>query len=601
MSNFIVSARKYRPETFKSVVGQDAITSTLKNAIKGNHIGHAYLFYGPRGVGKTTCARILAKTLNCSDPGPDTEPCNVCESCIAFNNSRSFNIHELDAASNNSIDDIRLLIDKVRIPPQLGKYSVYIIDEVHMLSVSAFNAFLKTLEEPPLHAIFILATTEKHKIIPTILSRCQIFDFNRIKIKDIVSYLSDIADRENIIHDPEALHMIAEKADGSMRDALTVFDQVVSYRSGSVKYKDIIEILNILDYEYYFRISDAFIQADTSKALLIFDEILNRGFDAQNFISGLGRHFRDLLVSKDEETVKLLEVSDNFKAKYLKQAEQCPDEFIFSALNICSEADLNYKQSKNQRLHTELAIINLSRLSAEKKKSDLIPRDKLSKEYSPKQKEENFKAEEGSIQKLKETSESKVQNPFNPEQGSTGSSLITEKSGIKKNLIKSPGISIKHIISSPEPEETGEIETDDQAPSPSSFEEEENETLEENQFSIDELIQKWREYADLISNDRPRMAIILKNRMPEINEGYEIRISFDNAVQMDEFNQNIRSGLMTFLKRELKNSYIRISSGLEEKENNKKILYTPEEQFQYLSRKNPSLNKLKQQFNLDFE
>lgn len=367
MSSFIVSARKYRPETFKSVLGQDVITSTLKNAIKSNHIGHAYLFSGPRGIGKTTCARIFAKTINCSNLTSEYEPCNACESCNAFNNSRSFNIHELDAASNNSVDDIRLLIEKVRVPPQIGKFSVYIIDEVHMLSTPAFNAFLKTLEEPPVHAIFILATTEKHKIIPTILSRCQIFDFNRIKLNDIVNFLAYIANNENINYEPEALHIIAQKADGAMRDALSIFDQIVSFSGKTIKYQHVIDNLSILDYEYYFRITNDFLAGNTSNAFLLLNEILNEGFDAQNFISGLGSHFRDLLVSKDPETVKLLEVSENFKEKYLKQSEQCSDDFLYSALNICSETDLKYKMSRNQRLLVELAILKLSRILEEKK------------------------------------------------------------------------------------------------------------------------------------------------------------------------------------------------------------------------------------------
>ena len=324
MDKFIVSARKYRPETFQSVVGQDSITGTLKNAIKNNHLGHAYLFCGPRGVGKTTCARIFAKTINCGNPSADMEPCNECESCKAFNESRSYNIHELDAASNNSVEDIRTLTEQVRIPPQIGKYSVYIIDEVHMLSAQAFNAFLKTLEEPPSHAVFILATTEKHKIIPTILSRCQIFDFNRIKVDDVVSYLEYIAGKKASGFNKEALHVIAQKADGAMRDALSIFDQVVSFSGSNIEYQSVIDNLNILDYEYYFRMTDTLLAGDVSNALLIFDEILDKGFDAHNFLGGLASHLRDILVSKDQATVKLLEVSENLRARYLQQAQNVP-------------------------------------------------------------------------------------------------------------------------------------------------------------------------------------------------------------------------------------------------------------------------------------
>jgi DNA polymerase III subunit gamma/tau len=368
MSEFIVSARKYRPSTFTSVVGQKSTTATLKNAIRTEHLAQAYLFCGPRGVGKTTCARIFAKTINCQNLSVETEPCNDCESCKSFNQNRSYNIHELDAASNNSVDDIRNLIEQVRIPPQISKYSVYIIDEVHMLSQSAFNAFLKTLEEPPKHAIFILATTEKHKILPTILSRCQIYDFNRIQIKDTVDFLESIAKKESIEYELDAFNIIAQKSDGALRDALSVFDQVVSFSNGKVTYSEVIENLNILDYEYYFSLTDAFLAGDVPKCLLLFDEILNKGFDAHNFISGLNKHFRDLLVCKAEVTVQLLEVGDTIKEKYRQQSARCESAFIFQALEICNEADLSYRSSKNQRLLIELTLVKICNRSGEKKK-----------------------------------------------------------------------------------------------------------------------------------------------------------------------------------------------------------------------------------------
>jgi DNA polymerase-3 subunit gamma/tau len=369
MSDFIVSARKYRPSTFASVVGQKSTTTTLKNAIRTNHLAQAYLFCGPRGIGKTTCARIFAKTINCQNLTAETEPCNECESCQSFNQNRSYNIHELDAASNNSVDDIRTLIEQVRIPPQISKYSVYIIDEVHMLSQSAFNAFLKTLEEPPKHAIFILATTEKHKILPTILSRCQIYDFNRIQIKDTVDFLEYISKQEKIEYETDAFNIIAQKADGAMRDALSLYDQVVSFSDNSfISYQKVIENLNVLDYEYYFMLTDAFLTSNVGKSLIIFDEILNKGFDAHNFINGLSRHFRDLLVCKSPNTIQLLEVGQNIKEKYLQQAAKCDDSFIFSALEICSEADISYRSSKNQRLHIELSLVKICNLSGEKKK-----------------------------------------------------------------------------------------------------------------------------------------------------------------------------------------------------------------------------------------
>lgn len=382
MDNYIVSARKYRPSTFKSVVGQDALTTTLKNAIASNKLAHAYLFCGPRGVGKTTCARIFAKTINCLDLTDDHEACNACESCVAFNEQRSYNIHELDAASNNSVDDIRTLIDQVRIPPQIGNYKVYIIDEVHMLSQSAFNSFLKTLEEPPAHAIFILATTEKHKIIPTILSRCQVYDFNRINITDIVNHLQYVAQEENVTVETEALNIIAQKADGGMRDALSIFDQSVSFTGGNITYQSVIENLNVLDYEYYFRITDAVLEGNIADALLTLNEILNHGFEGQHVITGLATHFRDLLISKVPRAAMLLEVGDSIKKRYIETAQKSSINFLYKAIDIANEADLNYRLSNNKRLLLELALIKLSQLQdpqtvnntpAEKKTSEIKP------------------------------------------------------------------------------------------------------------------------------------------------------------------------------------------------------------------------------------
>ena len=365
MENYIVSARKYRPSTFESVVGQRALTTTLKNAIATQKLAHAYLFCGPRGVGKTTCARIFAKTINCMTPTADGEACNQCESCVAFNEQRSYNIHELDAASNNSVDDIRQLVEQVRIPPQIGKYKVYIIDEVHMLSASAFNAFLKTLEEPPRHAIFILATTEKHKILPTILSRCQIYDFNRISVEDTVNHLSYVASKEGITAEPEALNVIAMKADGGMRDALSIFDQVVSFTGGNITYKSVIDNLNVLDYEYYFRLTDCFLENKVSDALLLFNDILNKGFDGSHFITGLSSHFLDLLVGKDPVTLPLLEVGASIRQRYQEQAQKCPLPFLYRAMKLCNECDLNYRISKNKRLLVELTLIQVAQLTTE--------------------------------------------------------------------------------------------------------------------------------------------------------------------------------------------------------------------------------------------
>lgn len=363
MENYIVSARKYRPATFESVVGQRALTTTLKNAIATGKLAHAYLFCGPRGVGKTTCARIFAKTINCQTPTAEGEACNQCESCLAFNEQRSYNIHELDAASNNSVEDIRSLIEQVRIPPQIGKYKVYIIDEVHMLSQAAFNAFLKTLEEPPHHAIFILATTEKHKILPTILSRCQIYDFNRIGIKDTIDHLQYVAKLEHINAEPEALTVIAQKADGGMRDALSIFDQVVSFTGGNITYKSVIENLNVLDYEYYFKLTDLLLENKVPESMLLFNDVLKKGFDGSHFITGLSSHFRDLLVSKDPSTLQLLEVGAGIRDRYKEQAQKCDQKFLYRAMKLCNDCDLNYRASKNKRLLVELTLIQCAQLT----------------------------------------------------------------------------------------------------------------------------------------------------------------------------------------------------------------------------------------------
>lgn len=365
MENFVVSARKYRPKDFSTVVGQSSITNTLKNAIKNNQLAQAFLFCGPRGVGKTTCARIMAKTINCESPLESGEACGKCSSCTRFDESTSFNIHELDAASNNSVDDIRSLVDQVRIPPQDGRYKVYIIDEVHMLSQAAFNAFLKTLEEPPEYAKFILATTEKHKIIPTILSRCQVFDFKRIQTKDISSHLLNVANQEGVVCDPDGLQIIAQKADGALRDALSIFDQIVSFAGNNITYDAVIENLNVLDYDYYFRLVDYFIENNTAQVLMIYNEILDAGFDGQYFITGLGEHLRNLLVSKDASTIALLEIGENIGERFREQSQKCDDLFLRRGLEIQNSCDVTYKSSSNKRLHIELTLLKLASLTHE--------------------------------------------------------------------------------------------------------------------------------------------------------------------------------------------------------------------------------------------
>jgi DNA polymerase III subunit gamma/tau len=372
MDNFIVSARKYRPQRFNTVVGQNHITNTLKNAIVNNQLAQAYLFCGPRGVGKTTCARIFAKTINCTNISDTGEACDQCESCLSFDSGASLNVYELDAASNNSVEDIRNLVDQVRFAPQLGEYKVYIIDEVHMLSAAAFNAFLKTLEEPPKHAKFILATTEKHKIIPTILSRCQVFNFNRIKTEDISGHLAFMAKEEHVSFEPEALQIIAQKADGGLRDACSIFDQMVAFSGNHLTYKQVVENLNVLDYDYYFKITNAFIESNLPLIMITFDDILKKGFDGHNFLIGLGEHLRNLLVSKDPQTIVLLEVSENLKQRYADQSNKCSLNFLLKSLALISKTDVNYKSAKNQRLLVEMALMQLTFLTAsadaEKKK-----------------------------------------------------------------------------------------------------------------------------------------------------------------------------------------------------------------------------------------
>ena len=374
MSDFIVSARKYRPTTFDTVVGQSSITSTLKNAIKSNQLAQSFLFCGPKGVGKTSCARILAKTINCENITDNVDACNECVSCKSFNENASFNVHELDAASNNSVDDIRKLVDQVRFAPQVGEYNIYIIDEVHMLSAQAFNAFLKTLEEPPKHAKFILATTEKHKIIPTILSRCQIFDFKRVGVNDIAGHLDFVAKSEGVTAESEALHLIAQKSDGAMRDSLSLFDRLISFSDKTLTYKGVIEHLNILDYDYYFKVTDYLLTNDIKELLNIFNEILDNGFDGHHFINGLAEHLRDLLVSKDASTIKLLEKGEALQARYLDQSKKCELPFLIEALELCNECDVQYKTSNNQRLLVELILMRISSinfLSAQKKKLNI--------------------------------------------------------------------------------------------------------------------------------------------------------------------------------------------------------------------------------------
>lgn len=579
MENFIVSARKYRPATFDMVVGQDSITNTLKAAIKSGHLTQSYLFCGPRGVGKTTCARIFAKTLNCSDLKENGEACDKCESCLSFNTLRSFNIHELDAASNNKVDDIRSLTDQVRIPPQVGKYSIYIIDEVHMLSSSAFNAFLKTLEEPPPHAIFILATTEKHKIIPTILSRCQIFDFNRIRIEDIVGRLIYVAKNEGISAEEEALHVISQKADGALRDALSIFDQIVSLSGKKITYKDVIENLNVLDYEYYFKTVDGALSGDFSSVLMTFNEILEKGFDGHNFVSGLSSHLRDLLVCKDEVTLRLLEATPVIKQRYLQQTRNCLEEFIFKALELGSNCDISFKTSKNPRLHVELFLIRFCRLKSisseaiEKKKSDLSQDEKKTEELPLPSKSEI----------IRETSEPENQKIRNHDFNTGKHSPSVEK--------PAKSFSIKNIISEEKKLILDEVKNIEE----SEVADEESPAEELNPLSFEKA---WNDYIDQFRGEGTRIISMFKSVRTELEKDQIIRIHLSNAAQKDLFVQNYKQKLVTFLNRRFKTREIDIETVVDLTETTE-MLYSDEQKYNYLSSKYPELKDFRKAFNLD--
>jgi len=592
MSNYIVSARKHRPDHFDAVVGQPSVTNTLKNAIRSGQVAHAYLFCGPRGVGKTTCARIFAKTLNCFNRTPETEACNQCESCRSFDESRSYNIHELDAASNNSIEDIRNLIDKVRILPQIGKYSIYIIDEVHMLSASAFNAFLKTLEEPPSHAIFILATTEKHKIIPTILSRCQVFDFHRIRQEDIAGYLAKVARIDGIAFEEEALNVIALKADGAMRDALSIFDQVASFSNRNISYREVLDNLNVLDYEYYFQMTECFLEGTVDKALLLFNEILQKGFDGMNFVGGLSTHLRDLLVSHDEATLPLLEVSEVLKVRYSEQAKLCSSNFLFSALEICNQCELNYKASRNQRLHVELALIRLAHSGSEKKN---LNRENEILDIPVLTHPENGKKTASQVIEIVTRS---------PVPGPSHTPIIHAATIVSASAPSGDttpiSISIKAALGKVSPKPAGTEEEQDVDPESDDLSETE---ITENQPVTQALLAiAWNSFADKIREKRPRMAVTLKAVQPVIKENAEISVELSNRSQLEDFNSSTRLELERFLRSEMHNSSITIDPILTEQDESQQVkLYTSEEKFRYLSKKNPVLETFRQKLNLELE
>ncbi len=602
MENFIVSARKYRPATFNTVVGQSHITNTLKNAIKTGHLAQAFLFCGPRGVGKTTCARILVKTINCTNRTADTEACDQCESCLSFNSGASLNVSELDAASNNSVDDIRNLVDQVRYAPQLGTHKVYIIDEVHMLSTSAFNAFLKTLEEPPRHAIFILATTEKHKIIPTILSRCQIFDFNRIQIEDIANHLAYIANNEHISAETDALHIIAQKADGALRDACSIFDQIVSFAGNTITYKAVIDNLNILDYDYYFKVTDALLSQNISGSLLLFNEILNNGFDGHNFVAGMGDHFRNLLVSKDAETLQLLEVGKNIKEKYKQQSNSCSLPFLIKGLTLLNKADVQYKASKNQRLQVELALMQLCSINAsataeaEKKNYSTEPIAPPKAAATP----VNTATSTGPPAQV---AAAPATNAPVPTPNPTVSQTQQQNPVIAPATEQAPTIAKKPIIKSSTPSINQHLNTADKKVETSEEKKQDpaNSSGQPYQdFTLDALHAAWEKYAnELKVKGKSNLGIALLSKRPSLLDKTNIEFVINNKALEEAINED-KMNFLGFLRKELQNYHLQLNLQLSVNED-KTNLYTAHDRYNRLVEKNPMIKKFRQTFDLDIE
>ncbi len=611
MDNYIVSARKYRPATFDTVVGQRALTTTLKNAVLSGKLAHAYLFCGPRGVGKTTCARIFAKTINCLNPTAEGEACNECESCLSFNEGRSLNVRELDAASNNSVDDIRQLVEQVRIPPQVGRYRVYIIDEVHMLSTSAFNAFLKTLEEPPRHAIFILATTEKHKILPTILSRCQIYDFSRIGVDDIVAHLAYVASKEGISAEPEALNVIALKADGGMRDALSVFDQVVSFTGGHITYKGVLENLNVLDYEYYFRMVDYFLEGNVGGALVLFGEVLGKGFDGSHFVTGLAQHLRDVLVSKDAVTLPLLEVGASIRERYGEQAWRCPVAFLYQALKLANDCDLHYRASKNKRLLVELMLIQAAQLTAPaapggeggggqpiKPLKAVQPAAQPSPAPVPARPQATPPPAQAAAKPVEMQAATEPNGQQQAAQSVASASVSLQARLKQEEQRKTPnvarsglGISIRH----PRPEAgTGSAEA---APSVAPVvrqEPEEDYLVTERDVNF-----YWLEFAGKLPHEQVAMTRRMQNMQAKLlADGVTFEVVVDNEIVAKEFTAlapEVEDYLRTRLKNRRLKMAVRVSAPAEKVRAVSRV-----EKFQLMAEKNPALYRLKESFGLEF-
>ena len=596
MDNYIVSARKYRPTTFDSVVGQSTLTTTLKNAIATGKLAHAFLFCGPRGVGKTTCARIFAKTINCEHPTADGEACNECESCRAFAEQRSLNIYELDAASNNSVDDMRMLIEQVQVPPQVGRYKVFIIDEVHMLTTQAFNAFLKTLEEPPAHAIFILATTEKHKILPTILSRCQIYDFNRMEVPDIVNHLKGVAEKEGIAYEEEALSVIARKADGGMRDALSIFDQVASFSAGNITYKKVIEDLNILDYDYYFNLTDSLLKGDIPTAMLTFNEILRKGFEGNHFIGGLAAHFRDLLVSRDESTLPLLDVADNVRQRYSEQAKRCKPQFLYRALKLCNDCDVNYRVSRNKRLGVELCLIEVAQCAQEdapgcglgptKTLKPIFAHTATKKQAAPKP------------AAPKPAAQSQPPAVVNGQAAPAAGALqnapthTAQQNPAQQAKRPVPTLSIRKTMEAMhQPQQTTVQEN---APAYAA----QQKPQRDKAFEAADVNRCWLQYALSLPREYAAMSARMRNMTLEVAPGSKrVTVPVENE-QVMKYMQQMQPQVEQYLRNELQNDFVALDLKLVAREAQTRA-YSPKEQFAAMLKDSPALETLRQTFKLE--
>jgi DNA polymerase-3 subunit gamma/tau len=590
MDNFLVSARKYRPDTFASVVGQDHITRTLKNAIRNNQLAQSFLFTGPRGIGKTTCARILAKTINCENLTDEIEPCNRCESCISFNNNSSFNIHELDAASNNSVDNIRGLIDQVRVPPHHGKYKIYIIDEVHMLSSQAFNAFLKTLEEPPAYAKFILATTERHKIIPTILSRCQIYDFKRISVNDIASHLRFVADSEKVQAEDEALQIIAQKADGALRDALSIFDQLVSFTGKDLNYSSVVESLNVLDYDYYFTITSQLMHGQLHEALLVLDKIIDSGFDGQHFLSGLGSHLRDLLICQDERTIRLLEVGEKIKARYRDQANATDPTFLLRSLNIVQKTDYTYKTTNNKRLQLEIALMQIAApamsVDAPKATATVAASPDVAKKKTVAVPESSPAPTMPAVTKPIKTAPAPAAVQPQPAEAMK---VSPPKSSNPTGGFFPGSISIKDDIEQiVEEEEVEEVQFD--------FDSEE--FLSAPKFGREELVAAWREMINQIHEDKPDLRSTLLATEPELADHFVITFMVSNTIQQVKIGE-IKQEIVPFLRDQLNNRFVTLDVIVTSAPVAETRPVTAEEKFRHMAAKNLAIVDLLKKFDLE--